>query len=63
MFLELDLCYAVLLTTGVVVRFRFVGNDAQTGDLIVIPFGSTERVNLFTVIAGGFHAYNEIPCQ
>lgn len=60
--LSIGLCYAVELTNGSVVKFRFLGQDKNGKVVVETPPGSGKQEDLMTLIQGGYLAYWEINC-
>jgi len=53
-------CYAVLLTNGAVVQFRFLGCDGNGQVVIEVPPGTGNRVPFNSVVTS-YQAYWPIP--
>jgi hypothetical protein len=60
--LGLGLCYEVLLASGQVIRFRFVGTSGTGQVEVELPPGSNQVQDLMAILQKGYLAYWEVPC-
>ena len=59
--LEGNQCYRVLLTSGVVIKFKFLGNKFNSDELLVIV--DNKEKNLFEILRDGYIAYEKIESE